>query len=487
MNKLLIVEDEKMIRHGIESMVKRSSVNVEEIILCKNGEEAYDVVKNQKIDVMITDIRMPRKDGITLVKEIQALEHVPKVVVVSGYDDFSYAVDLLRCGAKEYILKPIDREKINEILVKLDKEIEAEQTHIKDKKQTDYRQLKYILLNENINHEEIADIANDFDLAFLEEEYIVCCTNFKEIEVEDTLRDVIYLEDICGQSVFIIKATKKDEIRTNLLKSNYVGVSKPHRLLNELIPAYQEALFARKKSFTLEYCFMEYSHLVEEYETISEEMIDQFVQIIGTNNIENAIKLLNHMTYKTKQGRIAPDHFEAVMYTIIDKICETYKNFTDFDNKIADGIKNIYQYDTAGRYYQALFSWIEKINKEIIAEYDDYKNKQRIKKAIIYIQENYNKNLNMAVVSNHVSMNYSLFSYIFKQYTDMNFVNYLKTIRINEAKRLLEETDRKIYEISNLIGYENEKNFMKIFRKVCGVSPSEYRRNIQVGKSNLLN
>lgn len=67
----------------------------------------------------------------------------------------------------------------------------------------------------------------------------------------------------------------------------------------------------------------------------------------------------------------------------------------------------------------------------------------------------------------------------------MNFVSYLKTIRINEAKKLLEETDKKIIEISYLIGYE-EKHFMKTFKSVCGVSPSEYRKNVQVGKSTLL-
>lgn len=126
MKKLLIAEDEKLIRQGIEAIVMRSSVPIEEIILCKNGEEAYEIIKNQKIDVMITDIRMPKMDGITLVKEIQSLPFVPKLIVISGYDDFSYAVELLRFGAKEYILKPIERDKIIQILDKLEKEIEAE-------------------------------------------------------------------------------------------------------------------------------------------------------------------------------------------------------------------------------------------------------------------------------------------------------------------------------------------------------------------------
>ena len=75
-------------------------------------------------------------------------------------------------------------------------------------------------------------------------------------------------------------------------------------------------------------------------------------------------------------------------------------------------------------------------------------------------------------------MNYSLFSYAFKQYTGQNFVNYLKDIRIAKAQELLRTSDLKIIEISRAVGYENEKNFMKIFKSLCGVTPGEYRRNM---------
>lgn len=75
------------------------------------------------------------------------------------------------------------------------------------------------------------------------------------------------------------------------------------------------------------------------------------------------------------------------------------------------------------------------------------------------------------------SMNYSLFSIAFKQYAQVNFVNYLKTIRMKEAKRLLETSELKILDISKAVGYENEKHFMKLFKEICGVSPSEYRKN----------
>jgi len=485
MKKLLIVEDEKIIRQGIKAMIMRSPVSVEEIILCKNGEEAYEIVKNQKIDIMITDIRMPKKDGITLVREIQSLPNIPKVIVISGYDDFSYAVELLRFGAKDYILKPVDRENIYKILVKLEKEIEVENA-LQDKiGKIGCQQFKYMLLNSNIADIEIEEIENQFSDFFMHGEFVVCCTNYKA-EKEMNVQDFIFLEDINGQSVFIVKPDHKEELLSNLLKDYYVGVSTNHKTLKELREAYQEALQARKYAFATGNFITDYSQPEGEKETISDEMLNQFVQMIGTDKLEKANKLLVHILYKTKQGLIEPDNFLYIMNEIVEKICVNYKNLLDFNGESIYNLKNVYEYDNASSYYEVLSNWIEIINEKIVTEYDDYKNKQKIQKSIVYIQENYNKDLNMAVVSNYISMNYSLFSYVFKQYTGMNFVGYLKTIRINEAKRLLEETDMKIIEISFLVGYENEKHFMKTFKNVCGVSPSEFRKNVQVGKQSLL-
>jgi two-component system, response regulator YesN len=481
MKKLLIVEDEKIIRQGIQSIVLRSNVPVEEIILCKNGEEAYDIVKNNRIDVMITDIRMPKKDGITLVKEIQALHYVPKVVVISGYDDFSYAVELLRYGAKEYLLKPIERDKINAILEKLNAEVEEEKGQQDEIAKISCQQMKYMLLNSNISEEEITDIDNKFGDYFLSDEYVVCCTNYKTETVKNR-SDLLYFNDINGQSVFVIRYTAKEEVLSNLLKDHFVGVSKNHNSLKELRSAYEEAFYARKYAFATGNFITEYNKSESKKESISDEMLDQFVQLVGTEKLDEANKFLIRILYKTKQGQIDPDTFLAIMNTLVEKICTNYRNVLDFNAENINDLKNVYDYDNAASYHEAISAWVEAINDKLLTEFDDYKNKQKVKKAVEYIKENYDKDLNMAVVSNHISMNYSLFSYVFKQYTGMNFVNYLKTIRINEAKRLLEETDKKIIEISNQIGYENEKHFMKIFKSVCGVSPSEYRKNVQVGK-----
>lgn len=483
MKRILIVEDEKMIRQGLHAMVLRSSVSVEEILLCKNGEEAFEVISNQRIDILITDIRMPKMDGITLVKKIQGLKHVPKIMVISGYDDFSYAVELMRYGVKEYILKPVERDNINQILLKLENEIKEEQEIESEYINIGYQQLKYMLMYNNMNEAEILAIETRFKDYIMKEDYVICCTNYKAKEQSNTNKSAIILEDINGQSACIVSASMKDEFINNQLKGYYVGISDIHKSIHELKEAYEEAFDARKRTFATGNIITEFDAQSKTKETVADDIVDQLVLMIGTDKFENATKILARIIYKTKNELVDMDQFCVIMGTIIDKIGITYKNVLDFSAVNYINLKNVYEYDNIQSYHEALYSWMKYIHDKLEVEFHDYKNKQKIQMSIKYIHDNYNKDINMAVVSNYVSMNYSLFSYLFKQYNGMNFVNYVKTIRINEAIKLLEETELKIIDISNYIGYENEKHFMKVFRGAYGVSPSEYRKNVQVGKN----
>lgn len=123
MNTLLVVEDEKLIRQGIVAMIRRSSVPVKEILECRNGEEALEILRKQRVDVMFTDIRMPKMDGLTLVNKMEELSQKPVVIVLSGYDEFSYAVEMMKHGVRDYILKPIKRETIEQLLENLEREL----------------------------------------------------------------------------------------------------------------------------------------------------------------------------------------------------------------------------------------------------------------------------------------------------------------------------------------------------------------------------
>lgn len=484
MNRILVVEDEKMIRKGIVAMIKRCPVEVEEVIECHNGEEALNVLESGvDIDVMFTDIRMPKMDGIELIKRVNLMESMPKIVVISGYDDFNYAVEALRQGVSEYLLKPLEREKLASVLMKLEKELETSKDQNTEIKRIANQQLKYLLLNKNIATEEIDAIEKSFYTLFPDGKYRVCCFNSKNTIVLSDTKNVL-LNDVEGFVIIIVEESKVAMLFEKNLQGYSVGISELHEGIRELKDAYVEAVEARKEAFVKSAALAYYGSSREEYEAIPDNFAELFIQLVGTDKTEESLVKFGNIQFKARIGKIAPEKLLQVTHQILDELVKTYERVIEMDIQGFKTLQNPLAYNTAQDYYVRFEEFIKQTHQLIKSEFDDYKNKEKINMAIYYIRENYRKDLNMAVVSNHISMNYSLFSLNFKQYTGMNFVNYLKKIRIEKAKELLEQTDDKIINISQSVGYDNEKHFMKIFKSVCGVSPSEYRKNVQLGKKS---
>lgn len=481
MNNVLVVEDEKMIRRGIVTMLKRIPVPTEEVFEARNGEEALKILKEVEIDLMITDIRMPKMDGITLVKQVQTLCNRPQILVVSGYDDFNYAVEVLRQGVKDYLLKPIEREKFAAAVLGIQKDLDKKQEEKEMSQKIGSQQLKYLILNQNIRQDEIEAIEARFENLYPSSQYRVCCM----CEVKENFacdEHMIVLRNVNGQSLVVTTDEDLDNLSKKDRLKGSMGISGIHKGIEELSKAYEEALYARKEAFVKRLSFYYYEETDASYEMIPADFAEQFVQLLGTHRVEDGLHKFSNIRFKARMNKISAEMVLQLTQDIMDRIIENYARVMEFDMEQFHTLRDPLLYENEEDYYEKLEQWIRKIQTKIMEEFEDYKNKEKINRAVRFIQENYKSDLNMAVVSNTISMNYSLFSLNFKEYTGMNFVNYLKKIRIDEAKRLLEETDEKIIDISQMVGYENEKHFMKIFKNKCGVSPSEYRKNSQFQK-----
>lgn len=499
MNTVLIVEDEKMIRQGIRAIVQRSGVPVQNIMECNNGQLALEILQSQSVDVMFTDIRMPKMTGIELVEAMQQLAHKPLTVAISGYDDFTYAVQMMRMGVREYILKPIERERVIAILKQFEEELQQADQSAKRAVEIGCQQLKYLILNDNITPREVQTVVHQFEKQLLNQEYMVCCCERTADEAERN-NGCLFLGEIEESNVYIVGRESKEFLLKNDLRDFHTGVSGVHCGVADVKTAYREAKAARIEAFLRMRHEVQYS--AEQYhvaqspplqdntvqrgeETIQgrpvEDRMRQIAQMIGTDRIAGALKMTEQFFSEVKWGRHSAETFEKSIGLLIDEIRQIYRNVLREKEGELLRFRNIYQFSQIDELMEELTGWMIGFHEKIDTEFDDYRNKSRMEQAVAFIQENYATDLNMAVVSNHVSMNYSLFSYAFKEYTGKNFVNYLKELRVNEAKRLLAETDLRVIEISQRVGYENEKHFMKIFKSVSGVSPTEYRKNVQMG------
>ncbi len=247
MKTILIVEDEKMIRQGIRTMIQRSGVPVEVIMECGNGEMALEILQSQKVDVMFTDIRMPKMTGIELVQRIQELPEKPIIIAVSGYADFSYAVEMLRMGVREFLLKPIEREKLWDVMKKLEQELVENHENSQTSKRLGHQQFKYLMLNEKITEEELDTMQSEYESEFALQAYYVYALNPKTVQT--TEENYIYLHNVEGCDVYLVSDKNARLLLKNELVQEYVGISVIHSGIREMRAAYREAVDARRRAF----------------------------------------------------------------------------------------------------------------------------------------------------------------------------------------------------------------------------------------------
>lgn len=117
--RLLIADDEPLIRRGIKKLVNLSEIGIEEVYEADNGEETLQLFEQYHPEIVLLDINMPRVDGLTVAKEIKSLSPKTKIAMLTGYNYFDYAQKAIRVGVEDYILKPVSKKEITEIIAKL--------------------------------------------------------------------------------------------------------------------------------------------------------------------------------------------------------------------------------------------------------------------------------------------------------------------------------------------------------------------------------
>ncbi|MBT2693511.1 response regulator [Bacillus sp. ISL-55] len=499
MYKVLIADDEKNIRLGIQAMIKREYPNFETFI-ASDGQEALDGVLKNKPDIVITDIKMPRMDGIQLIKELQQQEDInTSIVILSGYDDFTYAKEAIKHKVKDYLLKPVNRTELFKTLNTIIEELENSQK-MTYQHMDDYRasQLNYILLNPNIQQADVEDLYKKMKIDSYPDGYYVGIIQVDgDIDGEDFLNKINQLIHSSSDSIpFLDKDGRVTIISSDFEQFSFlkeqlgrdrhliftIGISEKAHDIREFKKTYGQAATAIKYHFLYpRRQTILYENVKEkpEVDSLPADLINKISNMLGTEREKEIKDNLRQVMDFDVIAHSSIDYLENLNEEINETIFKGFfkrlgeESLVTFE--LLNKIDNIYNFDNFHEYFHALEDLLMRIheyNKQVKAVYSEQKYMDR---AIAYIRENYHKDLNLAVVANYISLNYSYFSHMFKEYIGQNFVDYLKMVRVESAKRLLKETDFKILEISEMVGYKNPKQFARVFRDVEGISPKEYR------------
>lgn len=133
MYKLLVAEDEKEIRTGLSNYFPWSSVGFEVAAQAENGLEVLSIIDSMEIDVILSDIKMPIMDGLTLCKELSKRHKPPVMILLTGHRDFDFARQAIDCGVKKYLLKPTDYQMIIDVFTQVRHELDEQRGQTVDR------------------------------------------------------------------------------------------------------------------------------------------------------------------------------------------------------------------------------------------------------------------------------------------------------------------------------------------------------------------
>ncbi|CAM3528425.1 MULTISPECIES: response regulator [Saccharibacillus] len=513
MRQLLIVDDEKNIRHGLKVMIEREMGDACQIRLAANGREALELHARQAAEIVITDIRMPVMDGMELLTQLRLMQRAsegPVVLVLSGYDEFEYAKTAIRYQVRDYLLKPIRREDLFGALGRALEELDGRVSeHERVNAVQEYKQrLRLAALGRLIEAEggelerllgeleaDEAGLPMPFSLAVLAYRHEQG-GSMERSELEAVIERLdgppgrayaAALWDREGRLVLIDRSAERFAQLAELAERRelgglLIGLGLPGARPQDLPASYRTACRA------LQYTFLHPGvHLVDARAVGSgrqmfeppEEEIRLLGNLLGTDRKKEINERLYRIFRIDGLARIDLSYIERTARLINEKVLdEVFRRYGEASMEVLKLYRKVGNWNNF-RYFHDYFRSLE----NLLCSLNDYIKQVRLahtenenlKEAVEFIEAQYARPLNMAMVSNHVSLNYSYFSEAFKAYTGESFVVYLKKVRIERAKQLLADHALKTAEIGEAVGFENVKQFARVFKELEGISPHEYR------------
>lgn len=504
-NYILVVDDDPNIRTGLTRELEKEFKGLATVLSCENGAIASGLLKFNAVDILITDIKMPVMNGIELLKFIREEALACKSIVLSGFDDFNLVRDALRYGALDYLLKPVDFGLLNETIYKLLAEIAATKEDSSD-------------VASVINKQHILEfymkkpVEKTAEVLVFEEKYGINdqnpCTSGcvrlgavhssrsyqMQTDLKNRLYDILpklhipYSIILTGEYhslwIFMILQNAGDtvsELQINELKKMFleeeksIQVSTRYQTLGEASLAIEDCVSGLEQDF-YDLPYRALAGIPSEQEM--ESAVKDSIAALGQYSIGDALSHLSVLFAALNQKKPPVDSvkrlFTNLVYSLINenaKFIEPVGNskFTEYDI-----FQQIESAESLSVLQKDLFSSFNHLIEEIVHSSPDNE-EYLIERAISYIQNNYNDCITLNDTAAYVYLNKNYFSSLFKSRVGVTYREYLRDYRIKQAVKLIQDSDMKVYEIAQAVGYNDSAHFIRAFKEVTGKSPSAYK------------
>lgn len=419
---MLIADDEREEREGIQFLLDKYHFDVE-TVFAENGKAALEYLRGHSVDILFTDVRMPFMDGLTLSREGLLIQPKMRVILFSGFSEFEYAKTAISLGVSHYILKPIRIKEFCSVMEQVVQEIQRTRAE----EERSLRQLAYVrehLLYSLVNGTPMEALAAKagalFDLSFLEAYHKMLLLEFPKDFFEHA-----------GVSF-------QDQLLSHInVSADYINLNPRQSLL--LFPGdvsqtnwrqLAENLFHFIRQSFEKVCYIAVSNAFFSADRIAQEL-DLLDQLIENRYLFPHTYLFFQESPAETIAALHPDESELQ------------------DRGMGFASKELHPGSTPHSYVETV------------------KN---------YIREHYNQELDLENLSGMVYLTPRYLSHIFKKETGYGINKYIKAMRMEKAKELLENTHMKIMSICTAVGYSNVSYFIQSFREYFGKSPEKFRK-----------
>lgn len=505
--RVVVVEDEIRIREGICKLIQKKDTGWEVTGQAENGREGLKLILENKPDLIITDIRMPKMDGIEMLKEAFNHKIKSKVIILSAYSEFSYAQQAIRLGVNEYLIKPIVVGDFFKALKNIESQYEQERKEnpesVKsltqiftglilgglkvDSDLKDYLNSKYNLHDDSMFVEIIIGLDDENENTFLRAKRMI-----KEIMKEkDGIRYTL-LEIPKEKSLLIIvyEYNKMDELERWFQNRVLLG----NNMKFPINCGWTHAVGVEqlKNSFQLLLKYMDWNIVLGDKIMISYPKITQIqtVPCMFPIDIENKIKVaicLNQLSEIKNLIFKFNEYFKDGKVYSPKEIKECYIRFWWSTINILKEVgsinynrleqQSVLENIINSRSSQELYNITEQLYKKIAAAFNENKDTMTlvVKRAQSMIHEFYQTGITLEEISAKLNITPEYLGTQFYKETGIHFSEYIKNYRINKAKELLIGTTLKQYDVAAKVGYGDPKYFGRVFKECTGLRPAEYR------------
>ncbi len=537
MLRVVIIDDEVLARVGIKSMMDWAELGCEVVGDADNGESGLELIRKLKPDIVITDIKMPVMDGLELMERVKRENRHIKFIVLSSYDEFQLVKQAMKMGTEEYLIKldlnpQLLASTVKTVIDKISAEVmeKNEQNRLEMYLRRDKRALTEEFFKKLIgklipSKNDLYDTVKHLGIELWEERLYCAVVSVKDIRNRDryakkedmelfdfyvmNITEEITNDYFSGYTVrtdtdqFTIVFSVKEPMDRKLYRETVekmgkrliemlnqyvgiavsIGISNAHSGFFDLNQAYHEGVKAVDHSFFVgagQVIF--FSDLSGKLEKESHIRVQSYraemAKALEMQDISAIERVFDRVIEVFKSGGINRGQAYDLCYQTAYMVSDTVDFEGNEPGKPLDAGKSLYETITGNNTLPEMMKWMENLKNTVCTALstkgDLDPNVRLVAAAKKYIHENYKKDLTLNDVAAVLNISHCYFSTIFKNIAGINFIDYVTNVKMSEAKKILLESDCKVYEVAKMLGYENAYYFSRVFKKVTGMTPSEF-------------